>query len=152
MATHTIFGGKVHVYKRENSRFWQCSTYLDGRNRRTTTKQESLQQAKEFAEDWYLTLRDKSRSGELLNEKTFKQAATVFEREYEIITEGHRSARWVEGHKARLRLHLIPFFGTTGFSQITAGKVQDYRIHFTSSCPDANLFRLLAGRLAAAGP
>ena len=26
------------------------------------------------------------------------------------------------------------------------------RIHFTSACPDAALFRLLAGRLAAAGP
>ena len=56
-------------------------------------------------------------------------AAAVFEREYEIITEGHRSPRWVEGHKARLRLHLIPFFGSLGLSQITAGKVQNYRIH-----------------------
>ena len=129
MATHTIFGDKVHVYKRPNSRFWQCSTYLAGRNRRTSTKQESLGLAKEFAEDWYLSLRDKNRSGELLAEKTFKQAATVFEREYEIITEGHRSPRWVEGHKARLRLHLVPFFGSMGLSQVTAGKVQDYRIH-----------------------
>lgn len=129
MATHTIFGGKVHVYKRPNSSNWQCSTWLAGRNRRTSTKQESLAQAREFAEDWYLTLRDKNRSGELVNEKTFRQAATVFESEYEIITEGQRSPRWVEGHKARLRLHLIPFFGAMGLSQITAGKVQEYRVH-----------------------
>jgi len=129
MATHTIFGGKVHVYKRENSRFWQCSTYLAGRNRRATTKQESLQLAKEFAEDWYLGLRDKNRQGELISEKTFKQAAKIFEDEYEVITEGQRSPRWVEGHKARLRLHLVPFFGTMGVSQITAGKVQEYRVH-----------------------
>lgn len=54
MATHQILGGKVHVYRRPNSRFWQCSSYLAGRNRRTSTKQESLQLAKEFAEDWYL--------------------------------------------------------------------------------------------------
>lgn len=129
MATHTIVGGKVHVYKRENSRFWQCSSYLAGRNRRTSTKQESLQLAKEFAEDWYLTLRDKNRQGELLSEKTFKQAAAQFEREYEIITECQRSPRWVEGHKARLRLHLVPFFGNMGLSQINGGKVQEYRIH-----------------------
>ena len=129
MTTHQILGGKVHVYKRENSRFWQCSSYLAGRNRRVSTKQESLSLAKEFAEDWYLTLRDKNRQGELISEKTFKQAAAQFEREYEIITEGQRSPRWVEGHKARLRLHLVPFFGTMGLSQITAGKVQDYRIH-----------------------
>ncbi len=91
--TQTILGDKVHVYKRENSRFWQCSTYLAGRNRRTSTKQESLALAEEFAQDWYLTLRDKNRTGELLNEKIFKQAAELFEREYEIIIEGHRSPR-----------------------------------------------------------
>ncbi len=129
MPTHTILGGKVHVYKRDNSRFWQCSTYLAGRNRRVTTKQESLQLAKEFAEDWYLTLRDKNRRGELISEKTFRQAAAVFEREYEVITEGQRSPRWVDGHKGRLRLHLLPFFGSLGLSQITAGTVQEYRVH-----------------------
>jgi len=129
MATHAILGGKVHVYKRENSRFWQCSTYLAGKNRRATTKQESLALAKEFAEDWYLTLRDKNRAGELVSEKTFRQAAALFEREYEVITEGHRSPKWVEGHKARLRLHLLPFFGSYGLSHVTAGKVQEYRMH-----------------------
>jgi len=129
MATHTILGGKVHVYKRPNSSNWQCSAWLAGRNRRTSTKQESLQLAKEFAEDWYLTLRDKNRQGALLSERTFRQAAAQFEREYEIITQGQRSPRWVEGHKARLRLHLIPFLGNFGLSQVTAGKVQDYRIH-----------------------
>ncbi len=72
---------------------------------------------------------------ELLNEKTFKQAAALFEREYEIITEGHRSPRWVDGHKARLRLHLIPFFGSLGLSEVTAGKTQEYRIHRIETSP-----------------
>ncbi len=121
MPTHPIFGGKVHVHKPPNSRLWQCATYLAGRNRRASTKQESLALAKEFAEDWYLTQRDKNLRGELRNEKTCKQAAALFEREYEIITEGHRSPRWVDGHKARLRLHLIPFFGSLGLSEVTAG-------------------------------
>jgi len=138
MATHTILGGKVHVYKRPNSRFWQCATYLAGRNRRTSTKQESLQLAKEFAEDWYLTLRDKNRQGELVSETTFKQAAAAFEREYEVITEGQRSPRWVEGHKARLRLHLIPFFGNMGVSQITGGTVQEYRMHRMTPAEEPN--------------
>ena len=31
-------------------------------------------------------------------------------------------------------------------------KATRVRIHFASACPDAALFRLLAGRLAAAGP
>ena len=31
-------------------------------------------------------------------------------------------------------------------------KAARIRIHFTSACPDATLFRMLAGRLATAGP
>jgi integrase len=127
--THELMGGKLHVYKRDNSRFWQCATYLAGRNQRVTTKQESLAQAKDFAEDWYLGLRAKDRLGLIKNEKTFRHAAAQFLKEYEIITEGTRSPKWVEGYGIRLRLHLLPFFGDLGLSEITAGKVQEYRMH-----------------------
>ena len=133
---HTIMGGKVHVYKRENTPYWQCSTYLAGKNRRVSTKEESLAKAKDFAEDWYLELRGKSARGEIINEKTFKDAADQFIREYEVITEGQRSPKWVEGHKARIRLHLLPFFGSTGLSQVTAGMAQEYRIQRMQESPD----------------
>jgi integrase len=126
---HTILGGKVHVYRRENSSLWQCATYLAGRNRRVSTKEESLARAKDFAEDWYLQLRGKARAGELLSEKTFADAAAQFEREFQIITQGQRNAEYVKGHSTRLRLHLVPFFGNMGLSQITPGQVQEYRIH-----------------------
>ena len=129
MAQHMIMGGKVHVYKRGRSRFWQCSTYLGGKNRRVSSKEESLSQAKDFAEDWYLEMRGKLRSGDLIDEKTFRDAAAQFEREYEIITQGQRSPIYVEGHKTRLRVHLIPFFGDMALSAITPGQVQEYRIH-----------------------
>ena len=126
---HTILGGKVHVYRRDNSSRWQCATYLAGKNRRVSTKEDSLAKAKDFAEDWYLGLRGKVRNGEITNEKTFREAAVQFEREYQIITEGQRNAKYVEGHSTRLRLHLVPFFGDMGLSEITPGQVQEYRIH-----------------------
>ena len=118
MAEHTILGGKVHIYKREHSsHHWQCSTYLGGKNRRVSTKLESLAQAEDFAEDWYLELRGKYRAGELKSEKTFSDAAAQFEREYPIITEGQRSAKYVEGLMERLRVHVVPFFGNLGLSR-----------------------------------
>jgi hypothetical protein len=126
---HTILGGKVHVYKRPESPIWQCSAYLGSKNRRASTKESSLSKARDFAEDWYLELRGTLRGGEIRIEKSFLDAAKQFEREYEIITEGHRSPKWIEGHKARLRLHLSPYFGKTGLSEVTAGAVQEYRIH-----------------------
>jgi integrase len=129
MADHVLMGGALHLYKRENSSHWQCSTYLAGKNRRVTTREESLERAKDFAEDWYLRLKDSSRRGEINNEKSFQHAADQFLREYEIITEGQRNPQYVQGHGRRLRMYLLPFFGKFGLSQVTAGQLQEYRIH-----------------------
>jgi integrase len=126
---YDILGGKVHVYKRPNSSHWQCSTYLAGKNRRVSTKEESLAKAKEIAEDWYLQLRGKLRSGEIKTEKTFREASEQYLREYDIITQGQRNKDYVRGQHWRSTVHLVPFFGDLGLSEITAGKVQEYRIH-----------------------
>lgn len=128
MANHMILGGKVHLYRRENSPYWQCSAFIAGKNRRKSTQEEGLAQAKDFAEDWYLGLRGKLSRGELKSEKTFRDAADQFLREYPVITEGQRNAIYVEGHERRLNLHLLPFFGDKGLSEITPGLVQEYRI------------------------
>ena len=87
---HRIFGGKVTAYKRENSSVWQCSTSLQDRNHRVSTKEESLSRAKDFAEDWLLELRGKKARGELITEKTFRDAAEKFRSEYVAMTEGER--------------------------------------------------------------
>lgn len=128
-ATHDLYGGKLHIYKRENSDYWQCSTYLAGRNHRVSTKEESLERAKDIAEDWYLGLRGKSRSGELKTGVSFKKAAERFLDEFEVITQGQRSPIYVKGHKDRIKNHLVPFFGNKVVTEITPGLVQDYRIH-----------------------
>lgn len=130
---HTIMGGKLHVYKRENSTSWQCATYLAGKNHRVSTKEASLAKAKDFAEDWYLELHGKFKRGEVKKGKTFKQASDQFLREYEVITNGERSPKYVQGHEDRIRVHLVPFFGNKVLSEITAGLVQEYRIHRATS-------------------
>ena len=128
-AIHQIFGGKVQVFRRPNSRFWQCSASVGGKQRRGSTKQESLAQAKDVAEDWYLGLKGKAQAGELKSGRTFRQAANRFIDEFEVITRGERSPIYVENHKRRIENHLIPFFGTKVLSEITSGLIQDYRIH-----------------------
>jgi len=122
-------GGKLHVYRRENSNKWQCSTFLNGRNWRVSSKEESLALAKDFAEDWYLGLKGKSRAGQLKTGKLFKVAAQRFLDEFEVITQGQRSPIYVKGHKDRIKNYLNPFFGNMVLSEVTAGRVQDYRIH-----------------------
>jgi integrase len=128
-AKHVLMGGKLHVYKRENSSYWQCAAFVNGRNHRKSTKEESLVKAKDVAEDFYLELMGKKARGELKKGKTFKDAADQFFREFEVITEGERNARYVEAHKARLKNYLVPFFGKKVLTEITPGLLQEYRIH-----------------------
>jgi hypothetical protein len=129
MEHHTLMGGKLHIYKRPNSSHWQCSTYLAGKNRRKSTKEDSLSHAKDIAEDWYLELRGKSRAGQLAIGKTFREAAALFLSEYPVITQGQRNPAYVQAHRDRLRIYLIPFFGDMVASTITSGTGQEYRVH-----------------------
>ena len=93
---HELMGGKLHLYRRENSLNWQCSTFLAGKNWRKSTKVDSFSLARTIAEDWYLELKGKMRSGELKFGKTFKDAAEKFLPEYKVITYGERSPKYVE--------------------------------------------------------
>lgn len=130
---HDLANGKLHVYQRENSVVWQCSTFLAGRNYRTSTRQRDLNRAKEFAEDWYLALRVKLRSGEIGSARSFAVAAKKFEAEYTALTIGERSPKYVRNHGGRLRNHLVPFFGKMEVADITPQTVQDYRVHRMTS-------------------
>ena len=57
-----------------------------------------------------------------------------------------RAAPLARAEFATLRLRLLKIGARV------VEKATRVRIHFTSACPDAAVFRLLAGRLAAAGP
>lgn len=162
---YALMDGALHVYRRENSRFWQCSTYLGNRNYRQTTKEVSLAAAKDFARDWYMErcvedLRRRRGNASLLNSPvqsqigepgapsdrplrqaptgpSFEDAAKAFTDEFEVITQGQRNAGYVESKSIHIRVHLSPFFGDTALKDINAGKVQEYRVHRQTSRVDA---------------
>jgi hypothetical protein len=112
-------GGRVRVYRRSNSSHWQCATYIEGKEWRASTRHESAARADTFAEDWYLELMGKLRSGSLKGGKTFTQAAEKFLPEYKLLTQGERNAEYVRGHGRCLSVHLLPFFGDKVLSEIT---------------------------------
>ncbi len=147
--SHSLMDGKLHVYRRENSRFWQCATYLSGRNYRQSTKETNIAYAREFARDWYLdrVAEDRlRRHGKLptasntpvviperiaprrSGEKTFREAAASFEKEYAAMTLGERNAQYVASKGRVIRLYLNPFFGDLPISEVSAGRIQDYRL------------------------
>lgn len=132
-ARHKFLDGKVQLYMRPNSPHWQCSCSIAGKQKRTSTKEESLARAKDVARDWYLGLMGKYRAGEIREGTPFRKAAQQFLAEYTVITEGERNAKYVEGHGIRLRVHLLPFFGDKMVEEITPGLVQEFRAHRMTS-------------------
>ncbi len=128
--THKILNGKVQLFRRAEDGPWHCSaSFGKSIQKRKSTKETSLALAKEVAEDWYLEMKGMARSGQLKKEKNFAEAAEKFADEYESTTKGHRSPKWVQGHKDRIRLHLLPYFGKRPLSEISAGVAQEYRAH-----------------------
>lgn len=131
--THEILGGRAYVFRRDRSPYWQAAAFLNGRNYRHSTKQEDLSRAVHDAEEWYITLRGQAASGTLPKpeeaaEPTFREVAEQFMKEYEVMTEGQRSPRWIKGHDIRLRIHLIPYFGDCAISKVDSAKIQEYRV------------------------
>lgn len=133
MLTHDILGGLAQVHKR--GKVWHARCSIDGVQYRESMHVSDAALADNAAEDWYLGLRGKLKAGLAVTigkkkeESTFNEIADLFEAEYEIITEGERSPAWVKSHKARLRLHLRPFFGKKGISEVSSGDIQNYRLH-----------------------
>ena len=157
-ASHTLEDGKVHVYRRDNSRFWQCAVFVGGHNHRQSTRQTNLAAAFDFAKSWYVerltderlrsrginpdTMRPanedqpapsnrpkRTRRKAKPDEITFAHAVEAFKKEYRVITQGERNEEYVNGKFAQLDRHLIPFFGKRPITEITAGLIQEYRVH-----------------------
>lgn len=137
--THKTMGGKVNIYRRENSDNWQCSTFLNGRNWRVSTHEDSLGRAKDFAEDWYLALRGKAHAGLLPKEtrrqgKKFKEAAAKFLEEALILTQDQRGRTWLSQYKLKLNGVILPFLGDKHLAEITSGVIQEYRVWRAQNC------------------
>ena len=122
VARHQLLDGNLQVYKRDNSRFLHCAASIGGRQHRESSKLESLAEAKDFAEDWYLDLKGKLRRGEVRKGKTFNQAADQFLKEIEaLLAQESEPTVFVYQHRKRLEVHLRPFFGKKALSEITSG-------------------------------
>ncbi len=75
METHQILNDKVQLYRRGDGRIWRCAASTEGKQKRATTKCDSLSLATEISEDYYLELRGKAKTRPLLSERSFPQTA-----------------------------------------------------------------------------
>jgi integrase len=134
---YPVLGGKAYVYKRDNTKFWYAATYISGHSYRHSTKEEQLQDAIQFAENWYLSLRGQDTVGALEppgatkepGEESFAHWSEIFLKEYATLTVGERSPKWVKCHEINLRVHINPFLGHLPINKVDSSIAQNYRMH-----------------------
>ena len=65
MTTHSMFDGRLQGYRRADHGPCQAAARVGGQRFRQTTGEMALDRAKDVAEEWYLDLRGKLRTGRL---------------------------------------------------------------------------------------
>lgn len=150
MATHTLFDGRLQIYRRTDHGPWQAAARVGGQRFRQTTGEMALDRAKDVAEEWYLDLRGKLRTGRLEplapKEKTFGEAAQAYLREVRVLAASVRSPSYVKNLEMRMKAHVLPFFKDKPLSAINKGLVQRYRVQRA----EETVARTLADAVAAA--
>lgn len=129
---HELFDGAVTLFRRPRSRFWQCYASLDGEMTRKSSKETNLALARDFAELWYLDLRTKTRNGEALGGRKFRQAAIQFEREPELSYKD-AEGKWVNGARGYSSQQLRHLIRAAVLADIEISK-----LNFAASVPTAN--------------
>ena len=128
MTSHILFDGKLQLYKRKSSPYWQCSTFLASKLWRVTTKESDLARAIDVASDWYITLRAKVAAGQIKPLRRFHEVAAAFVHEYETLLRHERNPQYIKSHSDTIRLYLNPFFGNQRVDAITSATVMEFRV------------------------
>jgi hypothetical protein len=85
--------GKLHVYKRSDSRFWLCRFYADGKYKTSSTKEQTLTKAKNFAMEWYDEIRFNHQHGVPIHDRTFDFVAKEYLGYQETLVANYQRSR-----------------------------------------------------------
>jgi integrase len=150
MAAHTMFDGRLQIYKRGH--VWSCAARVGGQRFRSTTAEESLDRAKDIAEEWYLTLRGKLREGKIVpKERTFGEAAHDYLREMRVLAASSRSPTYVSNLELRAKANVLPYFKDKPLSSVNKGLVQSYRVHRAETTMEKTAIRDADGKITSPG-
>ena len=120
--TYTYREGRILLYKRPNSKNFQCRLRVKGIKGYTVKSCDTsnLGEAVQFAEDLYDNLRFKKLNNLPLKTKTFKQ---IFD---EWFQKADKSEKRQEFYQGRAKLYWFPYFGNYKIEEITESIIDDY--------------------------
>ena len=136
--------GKLHVYKRDDSRFWLCRTFVDGKYKVKSTGEETLRDSRDFSIKWYEDIKYKQRHDIPVHGKTFLSITDEYleyqntlvknyERSVKTgsiqktgkITGKYRTPRQAKDYESRIR-QLNKFFSKMDVGSITRNDIENY--------------------------
>lgn len=120
--TYTYREGRILLYKRPNSKNFQCRLRVEGIKGYIVKSCDTPNQGKalKFAEDLYDNLRFKKLNNLPLKTKTFKQ---IFD---EWFKRADKSKYRQDFYQGRAKLYLFPYFGDYKIEEITESILDDY--------------------------
>ena len=122
-----ILDGQVSVFRRPNSRNWQCRFKLPtGQWHVASTGTDVHEQARQQAISIYAAVNARVEQGLAVQSRTFDQIAL---QEIDAMTKKAKSGEGKQTYADyvfALNKYLIPFFGKTEVSQITAEQIKDF--------------------------
>jgi integrase len=155
MAAHTMFDGRLQIYRRTPHGPWQAAARVGHQRFRQSTGEDALDRAKDVAEEWYLDLRGKLRAGQITpklpREKTFGEAAESYVREVRVLAATTRSASYVKMMELRMNVHVLPYFKDKPLSAVNKGLVQSYRVKRAEQTIEKTTVRDDAGNVTQPG-
>ena len=120
--TYTYREGRILIYKRPNSKNYQCRLRIKGIKGYIVKSCDTanMGEAVNFAEDLYDSLRYKKLNNLPLKTKTFRQ---IFD---EWLKKADKSEYRQDFYQGRAKLYLIPYFGEYKIEEITESIIDDY--------------------------
>jgi integrase len=109
-----VLDGKLHIFRRPNSRFWWCGFHSQGQYVRASTKSEELKEATEAAKRWFYKEQGKIEvgGGRVPARQTFAYFAQKAAEDYEHLAKnGQGSERYAKNLRLLLENDLVKFFG-----------------------------------------
>ncbi len=105
-----VLDGKLHIFRRPDTKFWWCGFHHKGNYVRASTKCADLNAATEAAKQWYYRKQGALDAGVPIAPKhtTFNHYAKLALADYEqMVTTGQRSSSYLRGLKLLLKNDLV---------------------------------------------
>ena len=137
----TILDGKCHVFQRDGSPYYWCGFHRKGKFIRASTKEKNKSTAEVRATDWYYEQQISIRKGvEPTSSKlTFgKVKDSALEYYEQLVKEGTRSQKTLDGIKSILQSRVTPYFDKVLITEIDNTKYHEYKRYILDKYPTSS--------------